>query len=70
MPASRLAAQLRAERIAANLARTPEERVELAFELGRRALAEYAAFHGVTIADARRVFEETKRRGRRPSRIA
>ena len=67
---SRLAEQKRADRVAADLRRTPEQRFELALELGRRALADYASFHGVSIAEARRVFEAQRRAGRRRSRNA
>ncbi|MCG3136164.1 MAG: hypothetical protein HMLKMBBP_04004 [Planctomycetes bacterium] len=67
---SRLADQLRDERRRADLARSPEERFELALELGRRALRDYASAHGVTLAEALRVFERNRRIGRNPSRIS
>jgi endonuclease V-like protein UPF0215 family len=50
---------------------TPEERVRLALELGRRALEIFLASQppGTTVEEARRILRRNKHRGRRPSRV-
>jgi hypothetical protein len=50
---------------------TPEERLLLAWRLGREALELFLATlpPGTTRADARRILERNKCRGRRPSRL-
>ena len=50
------------------LAMTPAERVALALARGKRDREIFAAAHGVTTEDARRIFERQRQTGRRPSR--
>ena len=58
---------LRREQQLADLARTPEDRLRLAIALGDADARRYAAAHGVTLAEARAVFQRQRQTGRRPS---
>jgi hypothetical protein len=59
---------LRAELAAKLKLLSPEERVALALELGRRDVALYAATHALSPDEARRRFRAQRRAGRVPSR--
>jgi len=48
-------------------ARSPEERLKRALEAGRRNLELFAAHHGLSLQEARRVIERQRQRGRAPS---
>jgi hypothetical protein len=52
---------LRREQRLAELARTPGDRLRLALALGQADAERYAAAHGVTVEDARRVFARRRR---------
>lgn len=67
---SNLADSLRAEQRRAELALSPLERLALAQQLGREAVAAFARAHGVTADQARREFARRRQRGRRPSRCS
>lgn len=68
MARSRLAEQLRQEDVAAVAAMTPSDRVELAFELGRRGVEMYMSVHHVDRDTAARELKRASRAGRRYSR--
>jgi hypothetical protein len=68
MARSKLAEQLRQESAAAIAAMTPAERVELAFELGRRGVEMYMSVHHVDRDTAARELKRASRAGRRYSR--
>jgi len=65
---SKVAEELRRETDEAVRAMSPEERMALALELGERALRNFAAARGLTRAEALRVIQQQKQRGRRYSR--
>lgn len=67
---SKLATALREDRHREEQALGPLERLALAQRLGDEAIAEYAAAHGVTAAEAMRAFARRRQRSRRPSRVA
>jgi hypothetical protein len=58
---------LRRHRRDADLARTPDERLRLALALGDADAARHAAAHGVSVAEARAVFQRQRQAGRRRS---
>ena len=68
MARSKLAEQLRQEDAAAIAALTPAERLELAFELGRRGIEMYMTAHHVDRDTAARELKRAGRAGRRYSR--
>jgi hypothetical protein len=49
---------------------TPEARLQLAFDLGRRDIERYMAAHDVDFLTAARVLKRSSRAGRRTSRCA
>jgi hypothetical protein len=59
-----LGRDLRRERRDADLARTPDDRLRLALALGEADARRYAAAHGVTLAEARAVFQRQRQTGR------
>jgi hypothetical protein len=59
---------LRRESREADLRMTPAERVALAFRLGRRDLALFAAAEGLSLGEARRRLERARQAGRRRCR--
>ena len=65
---SHVAESLRADQHRAESALSPLERLALAQQLGREAVAMFARAHGVTADEARREFARRRQRGRRPSR--
>lgn len=67
---SKVAAALRADQRRADSALSPLQRLALAQQLGREAVAAFARAHGVTTDEARREFARRRQRGRRPSRCA
>ena len=68
MARSKLAEQLRQEQAAAIAALTPQERLDLAFELGRRGIEMYMSAHHVDRETAARELKRASRAGRRYSR--
>jgi hypothetical protein len=68
MARSKLAEQLRQEDAAAIAAMTPVERLELAFELGRRGIEMYMTAHHVDRDTAARELKRLSQAGRRYSR--
>jgi len=68
MAPSRVAEALRAEDDAAVAAMTPDERLALAFELGRRGVEMYMSAHHVDRATASRELKRASQAGRRYSR--
>jgi len=68
MKRSRVVEELRREDAAALAAMPPEERLQLAFELGRRTLEMYAEAHHIDCVTASRILKRTARAGRRYSR--
>ena len=64
---ARAGQEARADRLARM---TPGERVDLAFKLGERGLADYMATHGVDRRTAISRIQATRRLGRRPSASA
>ena len=68
MARSKLAEQLRQEQAAAIAALTPQERLDLAFELGRRGIEMYMSAHHVDRETAARELKRAGRLGRRYSR--
>ncbi len=67
---SHVAESLRADQRRVASALSPLERLALAQQLGREAIAAFARAHGVTADEARREFAHRRQRGRRPSRCA
>jgi hypothetical protein len=67
---SRVADEVRRERVERELAMSPAERVALALQLGREAAEEYAAAHGMSVAEARRALAAARQKGRRRSKCA
>lgn len=67
---SNAAAALRTDQRRADSALSPLERLALAQQLGREAVAAFARAHGVTADEARREFARRRQRGRRPSGCA
>jgi hypothetical protein len=68
MARSKVAEALRAEDAAAVAAMTPAERLELAFELGKRGVEMYMSAHHVDRATAARDLKRASQAGRRYSR--
>ncbi|HYC60454.1 MAG TPA: hypothetical protein VEK79_12895 [Thermoanaerobaculia bacterium] len=68
MARSKLAEQLRQEQAAAIAGLTPQERLDLAFELGRRGIEMYMSAHHVDRETAARELKRAGRAGRRYSR--
>jgi hypothetical protein len=68
MARSKIADELREADLAAVAAMTPMERIELAYELGRRGVELYMAAHHVDYETAARELERAGRAGRRYSR--
>lgn len=66
---SRVASQLREESRERLLRMTPAERLEEALRLGQRAIAAYAAAHGLQPGEARRELERAAQAGRSYSRV-
>ena len=64
-----VAATSRTSRLAREAALTPEERVALAFELGRRDLVRFAEAHGLSLREAHRQLRANRQAGRTPSRV-
>jgi hypothetical protein len=67
-PGSKLAEGLGRENAAAVAGMTPAERLQLAFELGRRGIERYMTAHHVDYATAAGVLKRAGRAGRRYSR--
>jgi hypothetical protein len=65
-----IADAVRAEQAASLMRLTPEERVQLAFALGRRDVELYAAAQSVSHAEARRRLRSLRQLGREPSASA
>lgn len=68
MARSKVAEELQREDAAAIAAMTPEERLELAFELGRRGVEMYMSAHHVDRETASRALKRAGQAGRRYSR--
>ena len=68
MARSRVAEELRREQDEATLAMSPQERVALAFELGRRVVEMYMQAHDVDLDTASRAVKRAGQAGRRYSR--
>jgi hypothetical protein len=68
MAHSKVADALRHENAAAIAAMTPQERLDLAFELGRRGIEMYMTAHHVDRETAARELKRAGRAGRRYSR--
>lgn len=68
MARSRLAEQLEREQAEATLAMTPQERLDLAFKLGREAVEMYMLAHKVDYDTASRALKKAGQAGRRYSR--
>lgn len=68
MARSKVADELRREDAAAIAAMTPAERLELAFELGRRGVQMYMDAHRVDRKTAARALKRASQAGRRYSR--
>jgi cell division inhibitor SulA len=66
---STVARTLREESRARLLRMTPAERLAEALRLGQRAIASYAAAHGLDHEEARRALERAAQAGRRYSRV-
>jgi cell division inhibitor SulA len=66
---SRVAQKLREASRERVLRMTPAERLEEALRLGQRAIADYAAAHGLERDAARRELERAAQAGRRYSRV-
>jgi hypothetical protein len=68
MARSKVAEDLARENAAAVAAMSPVERLQLAFELGRRAVGTYMGAHQVDYATAARTLKRAGQAGRRYSR--
>jgi hypothetical protein len=68
MARSRIAEQLQREQVDATLAMTPQERVDLAFKLGRQAVEMYMLASKVDHDTASRALKKAGQAGRRYSR--
>lgn len=66
---SKVAERLREESRERLRRMTPAERLNEALALGDRAIAAYAAAHGLACKEARRHLERSSQAGRQPSRV-